>query len=100
MEKAKGILQAIVAQHSDHLSAAAERRLEEVSRRFMIFNTRLTPTVYTNVGESGVMLTMRYLCEPHERRDTTHAIWEEVLEEFAKHMDIDFAYPTQREIRG
>lgn len=99
-QKAKGILQEIVNRHSEHLSASAEQRLRDVSRRFMIANTRLTPSIYTSVAESGVLLTMRYLCEPFERRDVAHVIWEEVLEQFARHPDINFAYPTQREIRG
>jgi len=42
------------------------------------------------------LLTIRYLCEPRKRRNTEQAIWEEVLRKFAKHADIDFAYPTQR----
>ena len=62
----------------------------------MIFYTKLTPTVYTAVKDSGVLLTIRYLCEPRRRRGTEEAIWEDVLTEFAKCDDIDFAYPTRR----
>lgn len=95
-KRAKEILQQIVNTYAEHLSAAAEQRLPEVSRRFMIVNARLKPTVYTSVSENGVVLTMRYLCEPDQRRDKAQAIWEEVLEAFAAHADIEFAYPTQR----
>ena len=42
------------------------------------------------------MLTIRYLCEPRRRRGTEQEIWEDILDAFAKHDDIDFAYPTQR----
>ena len=62
----------------------------------MIFYSVLTPTVYTSVKDSGVMLTMRYLCDVRKRRTTEQLIWENVLDEFAKHSDIDFAYPTTR----
>jgi len=62
----------------------------------MIFYSKLTPIVYTSVEESGVLLTIRYLCEPSRRRDSKQAIWEDVLKEFAKNKDIDFAYPTHR----
>ena len=34
--------------------------LKESSRRFMIFYSKLTPTVYTNVVDIGVELTLRY----------------------------------------
>ena len=62
----------------------------------MIYYSKLTPTVYTSVEDSGVLLTLRYLCEPRKRRDTEQAIWEDVLTEFSRCDDIDFAYPTQR----
>lgn len=95
-ERAKEILSRIVAKHAQEMSKEAERRVREASKRFMIFYTMLTPTVYTTVKDSGVLLTMRYLCEPRRRRTTEEAIWEDVLREFALCADIDLAYPTQR----
>jgi hypothetical protein len=62
----------------------------------MIFYNRLSPTVYTSVKDSGVLLTLRYLCNPRQRRSTEQIIWETILEEFSKYKNIDFAYPTQR----
>ncbi len=62
----------------------------------MIAYAKLTPTVYTSVADSGVLLTIRYLCDPRERRTTSEAIWEDILDEFARHQDIDLAYPTIR----
>ena len=95
-EKAKGILQHIASKNAEQISKSAEKRIKEASKRFMIFYTHLTPIVYTSVKESGVLLTIRYLCEPRRRRNSEHAIWEEVLQGFAKCADIDFAYPTRR----
>jgi small-conductance mechanosensitive channel len=94
--KAKNMLQQIGIKHSEHLSESAEQRVKEASRRFMIFYTRLTPAVYTSVRDCGVLLTIRYICEPRRRRDSEQAIWEDILNEFARCPDIDFAYPTQR----
>jgi small-conductance mechanosensitive channel len=48
------------------------------------------------VLDSGVLLTIRYLCKPRQRRGTTQTIWEEILRTFAKHADVDLAYPTTR----
>ncbi len=95
-KKAKAILEEIAGRHAAHLTDAAKREISEVARRFMIFYTTLTPTVYARVADSGVLLTIRYLCEPRKRRGTSQAIWEEVLEAFAREADIDFAYPTYR----
>jgi small-conductance mechanosensitive channel len=95
-EAAKDILLGLANRHGEHLSKDAEERVLAASRRFMIFYSALTPTVYTSVRDSGVLLTIRYLCEPRGRRSSSQAIWEAILREFAKREDIDFAYPTQR----
>ncbi len=95
-EKAKKILQKIADKDAEPLSKAAEKRVKEASKKFMILYSRLTPIVYTSVKDSGVLLTVRYLCEPQRRRDSEQAIWEDILKEFAQEKDIDFAYPTQR----
>ncbi|MSN27050.1 MAG: mechanosensitive ion channel [Geobacter sp.] len=94
--KAKQILQAIAASHSDHLIPLAEQKLKESSREFVILTPNLNPEVFTSVEASGILLTMRHLCEPRNRRDSSQKIWEAILDEFAGHQDIDFAYPTQR----
>ena len=95
-QKAEGLLLAIANNHSAHLSDTAEQRAKEASRRFLFFYNNLTPIVYVSVKDSGVLLTIRYLCEPKQRRNTSHAIWKEILLTFADQKDIDFAYPTQR----
>ncbi len=94
--KAKQILTRIAARHAEHLTAEAERRLLEASRKFLIAYTKLTPIVYTKVVDDGVRLTIRYLVEPRRRRGTEQAIWEDVLDEFGREPDIDLAYITRR----
>lgn len=95
-EKAKEILLKIANKHAEHLSETAKKRVREASKYFMIRYSKLTPTVYTSVKESGVLLTIRYLCEPRRRRGSEETIWEDILNAFATCDDIDFAYPTQR----
>jgi len=95
-QKAKKILQKIADKDAEQLSKAAEKRVKEASKKFMILYSRLTPIVYTSLQNSGILLTIRYLCEPQRRRDSEQVIWEDVLKEFSEHVDIDFAYPTQR----
>jgi len=93
---ARQILSEIVEEVTEGISQRAERTLRSTSRRFLIHYSKLTPIVYTNVKDSGVMLTIRYLCDPRARRGTAEGIWERVLDRFAEHEDIDLAYPTQR----
>jgi hypothetical protein len=70
--------------------------LKRTAEDYLIYTPTTTPIVYTNVKDSGVLLTIRYLCKPHERRTTSEVIWEEILEAFAQHADIQLAYPTTR----
>ncbi|MGH7475269.1 MAG: mechanosensitive ion channel family protein [Longimicrobiales bacterium] len=94
--RAKSLLRDIAERHAEQLTSETEQRLLQASRRFMIFYTTLRPIVYTSVGENGVVLTVRYLCEPRRRRGSAERIWEDVLEAFAAAEDIAFAYPTRR----
>jgi len=95
-EKAKTILQEIASRHATDVVEEAKESLKRAARRFMIYYSHLTPTVYTSVEESGVLLTVRHLCEPRRRRGMNQAIWEDVLKAFAATPDIDLAYPTRR----
>lgn len=52
--------------------------------------------MYTNVKDSGILLTVRYLCEARNRRTSENLIWEDILRSFLQEDDINFAYPTQR----
>jgi small-conductance mechanosensitive channel len=94
--RAKTILDDVARRHSEHLTEEAAQKVKEASRQFMIFYSALTPKVYTSVQDSGVLLTMRFLCNPRKRRAAQEAIWEDVLTAFAAEPHIDFAYPTQR----
>jgi len=95
-KKAKKILTEIVERETKDTSDDAQKRIVEASARFLISYSKLTPVVYTEVRDSGVLLTMRYLCSPRSRRGSAQTIWESVLEAFSECDDIDFAYPTQR----
>ncbi len=95
-KKAKDILLRIANRNAEFISKDAESRIKEASKKYMIFYNKLTPIVYTSVKDCGVLLSIRYLIEPRRRRGSEMAVWEDVLTEFKKHDDIDFAYPTQR----
>ena len=98
--KAKDILTRIAFKHAEHLTAQAEQDLMSASRQYLINYTKLTPIVYTKATDSGVLLTIRYLIEPRKRRGTEHAIWEDILTEFAQCPDVDLAYHTVRSFKA
>lgn len=92
----KTILMGIAEKHSLHLSDEASKGIRQASKKFMILYKNLTPIVYTDVKESGIQLTIRYLCVPQMRRNTHEAIWEDVLDYIEASETIHLAYPTLR----
>jgi len=94
--KAKTILNAIITKYEQDFRQDVEQQLQRTAQEFLIYNPITTPIVYTNVKDSGVLLTIRYLCRPHERRSTTEMIWEEILTTFEQQIEIELAYPTTR----
>ncbi|GAB4333780.1 MAG: mechanosensitive ion channel [Flammeovirgaceae bacterium] len=95
-KKAKQILTYILEKNAGAWNANAEKEIKNANEKYMIIYKKLTPTVYTSIRENGILLTMRYLCNPRQRRGTEQTLLEAVLEAFAQQKDISFAYPTQR----
>ena len=46
--------------------------------------------------DSGIMLTLRFICHARKRRSVEQIVWEDILTRFAEFDNIDLAYPTQR----
>lgn len=95
-KKAKELLTEIANTVAQPLSEGAQEQIRRAARKQMIFFTKLTPIVYTSVKDSGVMLTIRYLTNPRQRRIAAQRVWEAILEAFAQEPKIDLAYPTLR----
>ena len=95
-KKAKKILHTVASDNAEHITKDAAKKYEEATKLFMIQKPNFKPEVYTKVEDSGVNLTLRYLCNPRKRRYTSQIIWEEILNEFDKYDNINFAYPTIR----
>jgi small-conductance mechanosensitive channel len=99
-EKAKEILLDTANGHWKNISEDAKKAVKKAAQQYLIIYSKLTPIVYTSARDSGVMLTIRYLCKPRQRRGMEENIWESILREFAKHPDIELAYPTVRYFKG
>jgi len=95
-KKAKQLLMEIGKRNAEHLSQSAQTQIRRSARKYLIVAGKLTPTVYTTVKDSGVMLTIRYLVDPRQRRGTEQEIWEDILDAFAREPNIDLAYNTTR----
>ncbi|MDD3051237.1 MAG: mechanosensitive ion channel [Candidatus Cloacimonetes bacterium] len=61
-KKAKKILEEIINDFSKEKEYDVEKQIKNASKKFLIVYHNLTPIVYTNVKDSGIELTIRYLC--------------------------------------
>lgn len=95
-QNAKQILEEVVELCADKVDAKTKTELIEASKNYMIYYKHLTPIVYTSVRESGVELTIRYLCSPQKRRGTQDRMWQAILTRFDAEDNISLAYPTTR----
>ena len=95
-QQAKELLQEIIENQNQTEIEQARNEINRASSKYLIYFRKLTPIVYTSVEDSGVLLTLRYLCRPQQRRSTETALWEQILQAFQQHENIELAYPTTR----
>ena len=93
---AKELLAKIAGERAASVSDVARNQIARAREKFYITGLSYDPVVYTSVPDSGVLLTVRYVCHARRRRATAEEIWEDILTEFGRRKDIDFAYPTTR----
>jgi small-conductance mechanosensitive channel len=94
--RAKLALEAIVGENAEHIEPEVRKQIAIAAESLHIQFTHVTPVVWTTALDQGVALTMRYLCKPRDRRSSTSAMWEKILDAFAGMPDVDLAYPTTR----
>lgn len=94
--EARRLLNEVAADLTVDITREAHKPANKGEQRFLIHYRKLTPVVYVSVVDSGVLLTLRYLCRPRERRGTAGELWESILDAFREAPDVALAYPTQR----
>lgn len=99
-KKCKKILTDIINEYSAAITPKAKKAVRRATDRYLIKYGNLTPIVYTDVKDSGVLLTIRYLCNPYQKRISQEILWEDILEALSKHDDLNLAYPTFRHIQS
>jgi len=93
---AKTVLTQVLNDSAQVAEETIKARIDAATNRYFIKYMNLTPIVWTSVSDDGVVLTMRYLCDPRKRRSSAADLWEKILDEFAKLDAVDFAYRTNR----
>jgi len=80
----------------DTIASEARDKMQDMRRDFQVRVGELTPIVYVKSADSGVVLTLRYLCDIRKVRGASDQITREVMSRFSETPDVAFAYPTMR----
>jgi small-conductance mechanosensitive channel len=94
--KAKRLVSELAEQLTRDIAREAAGPRPKGEPRFLIRYPKTTPVVYVSVADSGVLLTLRFLSRPRERRGSSSEMWERLLDLIDEHSDIHLAYPTRR----
>lgn len=97
---AKAILEEIVEEESRGVEPMARDSLQSSAGTMLISYDKLSGTVYTSVRDDGVLLTLRFLVAPRQRRGAEQRVWEAILDAFDAVDSISLAYRTQRLFRS
>ena len=95
--------EAIMLKHAEvnakEMEELVKKKINKMTLRYMIHFDKLTPSVYTDIKDSGVELSLRYLTHAEKRRTSHDKISRLILGDFEKMPDVSFAYTTYRIVK-
>ncbi len=83
-KRARTIIGELADESAGIVGQQAEQDIRRLASEYLVHYSILTPFVYVKLTDSGVKLTLRYLCEARKRRGTEHAFTEQILDRFAE----------------
>ncbi len=89
-QKAKELLEEIAARQGNDIKDSVQQQMNTVTNQYLVNHSSLSSSVFTSITEKGIVLTIRYICEPRQRRNSAQVIWEEILTAFSGYADIVF----------
>lgn len=78
-EKAKLILNELLEEFTQEIIKEARKQIEDSGKKYLIYYSYLTPIVYVNFDNGGIILTARFLCDPRKTRVVENDVWEKLL---------------------
>ena len=95
-KKTKKLLLNLINTYFNEYENKVTKELRKVKKDYPINYNYITPTIYTSSLDHGISLTIRYLVSTRNIRESSHELWESILDIVDKNKDIDLAYPTYR----
>jgi small-conductance mechanosensitive channel len=97
--RAREIMQEVAMELYEEIVPDLRAGFGKLEREYAFKLGSTAPIVYTEIADSGVLLTLRNLTPVRRRRSMVDRISGNILDRFAEVPDIDFAYPTYRAYR-
>lgn len=94
MKKAAEILREVAGEYASEFSKEASESLSHMGRRYYVVDRDVGPTVFTQLTDNWILLTVRYVVEVRERRVVASNISEAVIERLRDADGIDIASET------
>lgn len=94
VKAATELLKKVGGDYSREFMEGAEQQVKKMQKIFMVPNFELEPSVFMKVTDNWVELTLRYLVDPHKRRNASTFIFREVFRGIRGRDDIQIASST------
>ena len=98
-KRAREIFLEVATTLYDELVPDLKAGFKKLEREYAFRLGSTAPIVYTQIADSGVLLTLRNLVPVRRRRSYTDRIATEILDRYSQEEEIEFAYPTYRVYR-
>ncbi len=95
-KRARDIMKDVAMKLYEEIIPDLREGFRSLEREYAFRLGSTAPFIYTEIADSGVLLTLRNLCMARTRRSTTDRISAEILDSFNEEDSIEFAYPTYR----
>ena len=95
-EKAKEIMLRCGEEISHDIQDRVQRKIDRMSREYLIYYKTFTPIVYTKIVDYGVKIILRYLTDAKKRRMGEDTVSRKILRDINLEKGVEFAYPTYR----
>jgi small-conductance mechanosensitive channel len=95
-KQARQIMRDVAMELYEEIVPDLRAGFENLEREYAFRLGSTAPIVYTEIADSGILLTIRNLTPARRRRSLTDRLSEAILDRFAEEDAIDFAYPTYR----
>lgn len=95
-KRAREIMRQVASELYEEVVPDLRAGFQKLEREYAFRLGSTAPIVYTEIADSGVLLTIRNLTPVRRRRSMTDRIATTILDRFAAEPEIDFAYPTYR----